>query len=123
METLADSKITSDTLEWLMTMEDKDKRRIKIDGVTTSGSFKHRNLTVTLHYRNDNGAGVIHLYHPLTEPTRIPPLDRSVAFNQKLFELVEGWRKTLRNEPGELLVFVNKEGQTFLDYLREIRDN
>ena len=123
MENLADSKITADTLEWLLMMEDKDARCIKIDGITMNGSFKRRNLTVTVHYRNDNGAGVVHLYHPLTEPTRIPPLDRSIPFNRKLFELIEGWHKTLRNKSGELSVFVNKEGQTFLDYLREIRDN
>lgn len=123
MENLADSKITADTLEWLTLMEDKDARCIKIDGITKSGSFKRRNLTVSIHYRNDSGAGVIHLYHPLTEPTKTPPSDRSIPFNRKLFELVEGWHKTLRNKSGELSVFVNKEGQTFLDYLREIRDN
>lgn len=123
MKDLADSKVTTDTLDWLLMMEDKDARCIKIDGITINGSFKHRNLIVTVHYRNDSGAGVVHLYHPLTEPTRTPPSDRSIAFNRKLFELVEGWRKTLRNKSEELSVFVNKEGQTFLDYLREIRDN
>lgn len=123
MKDLADSKVTADTLDWLMMMEDKDVRRIKIDGITKSGSFKRRNLTISVHYRNDNGAGVVHLYHPLTEPTRTPPSDRSIAFNRKLFELVEGWHKTLRDETRELSVLVNKEGQTFLDYLCEIRDN
>ena len=112
-----DNTINIETLDWLAKMEKEEHCLIQLNSIIKTGSFHKQNRTICIQYGKDGISGEVYLYHPLMERALIPPSDCSIPFNRKLYEAVEGWQIA-----GFETIPINWN-QTFLDYLRELRDS